>query len=103
MADKIEIREQDNRIVQTILSSILPENATVLVFGSRVTGQVKRSSDLDLAIDAGRPLTREEDLALVDAFEESDLPYRVDIVDLNRTSDRIRDSIRQSGKPFWQK
>ena len=103
MADKIEIREQDNRIVQTILSSILPENATVLVFGSRVTGQVKRSSDLDLAIDAGRPLTREEDLALVDAFEESDLPYTVDIVDLNRASDRMRDIIRQSGKPFWQK
>ena len=103
MADKIEIREQDNRIVQSILSSILPENTKVLVFGSRVTGQVKRSSDLDLAIDAGRPLTREEDLALLDAFEESDLPYTVDIVDLNTASNRMRDIIRQSGKPFWQK
>jgi hypothetical protein len=37
LADKIEIREQDSRIVQTILSSILLENATVLVFGSRGT------------------------------------------------------------------
>jgi predicted nucleotidyltransferase len=43
--------------VLTILAANLPRDATVWVFGSRATGRARRYSDLDLAIDAGRPLT----------------------------------------------
>jgi len=90
---EIELRESDKTIVLQILSAILPEGATVLVFGSRAKGGVKRSSDLDLAIDLGRPLSRAEVLALADAFEESDLPYRVDVVDLVSVQDPFRSVI----------
>ena len=54
-------------------------------FGSRVIGndaarqRVKPHSDLDLAI-AGEPLLLEQLFALRDAFSQSDLPMRVDIV-----------------------
>ena len=54
-------------------------------FGSRVIGhaadrqRVKPHSDLDLAI-AGEPLPLEQLFALRDAFSQSDLPMRVDIV-----------------------
>ena len=55
------------------------------VFGSRVVAhdadrqRVKPHSDLDLAI-AGEPLPLEQLFALRDAFSQSDLPMRVDIV-----------------------
>ncbi len=39
-------------------------------------------SDVDLAIDAGAPLSLETLANLRDAFEASDLPYAVDLTDL---------------------
>jgi predicted nucleotidyltransferase len=86
MAKMLSLRPQDLAIVQTILKDALPEDAKVGVFGSRAKGTTKRGADLDLAIDAGRALTQKETLNMVFAFEESDLPYKVDIVDLQHVS-----------------
>lgn len=86
MEREIDICPKDLLIVQQIVRDILPPTVQVWVFGSRVTGKTKRSSDLDLAIDAGRALTRAEHTELDYGFEESDLPYRVDVVDLYRVS-----------------
>src|SRR5712691_1471716 len=60
------------------------------VLGSRATGRARRYSDLDLAIDAGRPLTLDETARLAEAFSDSDLPYRVDVVDWHAIDDRFR-------------
>jgi predicted nucleotidyltransferase len=79
--------------VLTILAANLPRDATVWVFGSRATGRARRYSDLDLAIDAGRPLTLDELARLAEAYSESELPYRVDIVDWQSIDDRFRQMI----------
>ena len=72
------------------MNAALPKSARVYVFGSRATGAARKSSDLDLAIDAGRALTRAESGALADAFEASDLPWRVDVADMRGVSDAFR-------------
>jgi uncharacterized protein len=41
----------------------------------------ERYSDLDLAIDAGRPLRLDEIAGLAEAFSDSDLRYKVDLTD----------------------
>lgn len=82
--------------MQQILRDTLPTNTKVWVFGSRATPTVKNSSDLDLAIDAGRPLTRQEDSALFNAFEESALPYTVDVVDMHKVSTMFKVIIEQN-------
>ncbi|MEK7299317.1 MAG: nucleotidyltransferase domain-containing protein [Candidatus Margulisiibacteriota bacterium] len=87
---KLDIRAQDLARVQAILVDHLPPETAVWVFGSRAFGPAKRFSDLDLAIDAGRKLTKQEQMRLGDAFEESDLPYRVDVVDLHAVGDAFR-------------
>jgi predicted nucleotidyltransferase len=79
---KLAISLKHLALVQDILTRLLPEGAEAYVFGSRAFGTTKRASDLDLAIDAGRPMTATETLALADAFDESNLPYRVDMVDM---------------------
>ncbi|MBY0462491.1 MAG: nucleotidyltransferase domain-containing protein [Alphaproteobacteria bacterium] len=90
MTAPIDIRARDLTIVQEILRNILAPEAKVWVFGSRAKWTAKTSSDLDLAIDAGRPLTLAESSNLADAFEESDLPYKVDVVDMYTMSDTFR-------------
>lgn len=86
----INIRPADLKLVRQILCDILPANAKVWVFGSRSTLKIKNASDLDLAIDIGRPLTRQEDTALADAFDESPLSYRVDVVDMHNINDTFK-------------
>ena len=61
-------------------------------FGSRVKGNPKKLSDLDLCFFDSIPLN---DLAHIDEdFEESDLPYKVDIVDWNKCSESFKDAIK---------
>jgi predicted nucleotidyltransferase len=82
------------RLVLNILRAHLPTTTKAWVFGSRATGRARRYSDLDLAIDAGRRLTLDEIAALTEAFSDSDLPYRVDLVDWHEIDDRWRQGNR---------
>jgi predicted nucleotidyltransferase len=68
-------------LVCDILRAHLRPPAQVWVFGSRVRGRAQKYSDLDIAIDAGARLTLAEMALLNDAFNDSDLPWKVDLVD----------------------
>ena len=79
-------------IVRKILRDIV-SIAKVWAFGSRVTGTAKEFSDLDLAIDMGNPIPVTVLCTLKDAFSESDLPVKVDIVDWHAISEEFREVI----------
>jgi type I restriction enzyme S subunit len=81
--------------VQRILKTHVPQYE-VWAFGSRVKGKAKPYSDLDLAIITQSPLPLGVLGALQDAFAESDLPWRVDVVDWACTSASFRDIIQQN-------
>lgn len=66
--------------VLSILKKIIP-NHRVLLFGSRVTEKIKPYSDIDLAIMTEKPLDIDTMTQLSLAFSDSDLPYKVDLVD----------------------
>ena len=70
-----------HRRIALDIQAHLPGRVQVRVFGSRAAGRSWRYSDLDLANDAGRWPTVDETAVLGDAFDESDLPYRVSNVD----------------------
>ena len=83
------ISEQEYQIVQTVLRQCIPQR-TVWAFGSRAGGQPKPYSDLDLAVLGEVALSLSEHADLADAFSESDLPYKVDIVDWHLIGDDFR-------------
>jgi predicted nucleotidyltransferase len=62
----------------------------VRVFGSRVNGPAKEYSDLDVAVVSPNKIKLRCKMLLREAFEESDLPFRVDIIDYNAASDEFR-------------
>jgi len=81
MTQELDVSPKHLAIINNILQEYLPADAGVFAFGSRIKGIAKPFSDLDLVIDMGSvmPLSL---LAKLDfAFEESNLPYKVDIVD----------------------
>ena len=78
-------------IVRGVLRENIPAGARVWVFGSRARGRAGKLSDLDLVVDnKGRPLTLAEAGRLDLAFEESPLPWRVDVADWNAVSPDFR-------------
>lgn len=87
MKNKLDVRLEDLERVREILQQHLTPGAIVWAFGSRATGRARKYSDLDLIIDTGKPLSFEVLARLMSDFEESALPYKVDIVDRVTVSD----------------
>ena len=84
-------------IVERILAEHVPE-CEVRAFGSRATWNAKDYSDLDLAIIGDVTLPRGSVARLKEAFEESRLPMRVDVVDWLAIATGFA---RQSSRTAW--
>ena len=91
-APSINLSEAELAIVREILTRLIPDRE-VRVFGSRVTGRTKKFSDLDLAIMGQDPVPPATMADLREAFIESDLPIKVDLVDWATTSQTFREVI----------
>ena len=78
--------------VRSILDQYVPDYE-VRAFGSRATWTAKDYSDLDLLVVGDQPLKWSILGKLKDAFEESTLPFRVDVLDWHDISDNFRDII----------
>jgi predicted nucleotidyltransferase len=83
-------------IIKEILLKYLPKGSQVWAFGSRVRGNAKKYSDLDLAIDYnGNELPLSVMAQISYDFEESDLPFKIDIVDWNTMSSQFKQNIQK--------
>jgi predicted nucleotidyltransferase len=83
----ISVSEQEEQLIRTILRRHVPR-AEVRVFGSRQRGAHKSYSDLDLALVGD--FTDDSLSTLRGEFEESRLPYRVDVLDYRQLSEEFR-------------
>lgn len=91
----IDIHPDHWKIVRCILQTHVP-HAVVWVFGSRATGKATAFSDLDIAIISTQPLPLDVSASLRDDFSESDLPYKVDVVDWATTTASFRNIIARN-------
>jgi predicted nucleotidyltransferase len=85
----LDLGDRERSMVLEILDRSAPDTA-VWAYGSRVTGGAQRYSDLDLAILDDAPVSRSVRADPAEAFSESDLPWRVDILDWARATPEFR-------------
>jgi predicted nucleotidyltransferase len=91
----IAITDAEWSIVKDILQKFLPKE-TVWAFGSRVRHTHKPFSDLDIVVVNDQPLSIATMAELREAFSESDLPWKVDVVDWDSISDSFKDTIKSN-------
>ena len=99
-ASPVDIRPDHLEIVHDILRAHLPAGFKVWVFGSRANWTTKDSSDLDLAVEGASSLDHRAMVGLEVAFEESRLPYNVDVVDLNAVSPSFKRLVKDQMAPL---
>lgn len=73
-----------------VFKHIDPKGAKVFIFGSRAAGTNRKYSDIDLGIMAKNAVPTLIKFDLEEEFDNSDLPYKVDIVDFSKVSDNFR-------------
>lgn len=73
-----------------------PELELAILFGSQARGEVRPDSDLDLAVSAGRPLTKDEHMALIGELA-SVTGRAVDLIDLARVGEPLLGQIVTGG------
>jgi predicted nucleotidyltransferase len=90
----IDIRPDHWAIVRDILRKHVPQYE-VWAFGSRARWLAKQYSDLDLAVITHQPLSLSVSASLSDDFSESDLPFKVDVLDWATTRASFRKIVEQ--------
>ena len=98
----INIKESEREIISNIVSQYA-NNCEVLAFGSRVCGNNKETSDLDLAfvIPDNKKMPIKQWGNIKYAFGESDLPFIVDIVDYNSCEDYFKKIIDKNNLKIY--
>lgn len=81
--------------IKNILQSHIP-NYEVRAFGSRIQGTANKNSDLDLVICANHPLKSTILWDLEEEFSESDLPFRVDVLDWEKLAESFQQKIAEN-------
>lgn len=88
---EIGLNSSEKRIIQEIVQKYLANTEfKSFIFGSRATGKGNEFSDVDIGVEGSEPLPVDIKFELEDAFEESDLPYVVEIVDFSKVSDQFK-------------
>jgi type I restriction enzyme S subunit len=95
----ISLKSDEKVLVLSILRKNLP-NISVRVFGSRAKGTSKRFADLDIAVMTDSPLDLRTIGALKVDFTESNLPFKVDVIDWAATEQRFRQLIEKDLAPI---
>lgn len=91
----MKLHEKELALIQQILGDMVPQ-CEVWAFGSRVNGNSKPFSDLDLVLIDRQAIALGTRANLAEAFSESDLPWKVDLVDWHSISPEFQKIIQSN-------
>lgn len=92
----IEIEPHNLDIIRNILKEYA-KGIEVRTFGSRIRGTARKFSDIDIALVGNDKLSDKMISDLKEALSNSDLPYKVDILDWKAISPEFRKTIENQG------
>jgi predicted nucleotidyltransferase len=74
-----------------------------ILYGSRAKGKCRRGSDIDLSLKTNETFTRTDLLHIAGDFDDSDMPYFVDVSIYDKLSNPdLKDHINRVGKVLYR-
>jgi uncharacterized protein len=84
-----DLYSKSETLLRKILFENLPANTEIFLFGSRAKGNFTHCSDIDIGLASIVPL--DQAIARIrEIIENSFIPYKVDIIDLSKTSQEFK-------------
>jgi predicted nucleotidyltransferase len=109
MADPDPLSKQyglSDRSLETVkrLLSQYPGIRSAVLYGSRAKGSYKNGSDIDLTLHTDDTFTHADLLRLMGDFDDSDLPYMVDVSEYRKLqNESLKEHIRRVGKVLYER
>ncbi len=101
-----QINKYFNNSLQQVKSLILhqlgDENVKIILFGSAARGDYHRYSDIDIAILPKNSFDKKKIILLKEQFEDLNIPYSVELIDLSNVSKNFKDKVIKEGE-IWKK
>ncbi|MEZ5335666.1 MAG: nucleotidyltransferase domain-containing protein [Methanolobus sp.] len=102
MHEKSEVLEVSIRKVKkAVIKAFEHDDVLIVLFGSRARGNAHSTSDIDIGILPSGKCDRKKVAALKEEFEEMNIPYTVDLVNLATVSDDFRQKVLAEGD-IWK-
>ena len=102
MHEESEVLEVSiQKVKKAVLKSFEHDNVLIVLFGSRARGNAHRTSDIDVGILPYGECDRRKVAALRAEFEEMNIPYTVDLVNLADVPDDFRQKVLAEGA-IWK-
>ncbi|KJV07179.1 nucleotidyltransferase family protein [Methylocucumis oryzae] len=92
MTPILDLTPTQQALLMQLMQQFIP-GIRVWAFGSRVKGNARPSSDLDLVVFS-KPSQRSQVFALQEALEESNLPFNVDLLIWDEIPDNFKTTIQ---------
>jgi predicted nucleotidyltransferase len=90
-------------IIQAILEKY-PGIQLAIIYGSRAKGNYKTGSDIDITLHVDDPFSYIDLLHVMGDFDDSDLPYLVDVSEYRKLhNDNLKKHIQQFGKVLYKR
>lgn len=93
-----ELINRSEAYIRLLLEEHIPPQARVYLYGSRSRRDNRWNSDYDLWIDAD--ISRNLIAEMTDQFDESFVPFRVDIVTTSQLNGRFAERVKQEAIPW---
>jgi uncharacterized protein len=90
---------QKDKIIK-IITMFYPE-AKIYLFGSYARGDFTRSSDIDIAVDAGKEIPIVPRQQIRNMFEALNLVQRIDLVDFQSVPTELKENVVKEGVLLW--
>jgi len=97
----MDIKEAEEEIKRIVLKH-LGHGFKVFLFGSRAFGEAGKWSDFDVGIEGARPVELKVLGLINEELENSQIPYKIDVVDFSRVSKAFKKSALKDVK-VWKK
>ncbi len=87
----------ENQIITIIQSVLNSQPLEIILYGSRATGKAHSSSDYDIALKSSQLIPRSKLSLIREKMEESNIPYKIDVVDYAVVSSKLQAIIDKDG------
>ena len=94
----VTIYEKALKVLENMVKDAFKNSEVkIVLFGSRARGDYTKTSDIDIGILPKGEMNRKELILLREKVENSNIPYKVDVVSLSQTSKEFTEKALKEG------